>query len=577
MTFRSLGISPVEAELTRALVQIAAGAAPHQIESVHVDIKEEPGRRGPGGAILPGARENERAAEYLAAEMACFANTPDGGAILIGLADDGTRIGTELDPQWLRHRLWQLTEAKLTVSAREVDLAGTRLLALVTHQAIEPIRYRGRLLWRVDHHCVDVDPTTWHAGHLQRTGVDWSAQPSGHQLANARPVALDIARRYLASGDAGIELADAADADLLRRLNLVTGDGRLTNAGSLLFVATPDIAIDYIHRELPGGDSTQRVRGTGPLIEQLHQVEQASRARNRLVHVPAGFAAELRRAIPEGAVREAIVNGVVHRDWLSSLPTTVEHVADHLIVTSPGGFIGGVAPGNIITHPSVPRYRSLAEAVAKLGLCEREGVGVDRMVRDMLVVGREGPIIEELHGPFVRISLLGGDPDPAIFALLAAMTPPGLGRDVDVLLLVDLLIRRGWLDLASAAPVLQRNPAETAAAIARLATARVGGREVVVAVAGTQSDRAPAHRFASAAGEILGDRLESHTTTSGRRRLAVDWARGRGRASSSEIADLTAISVKSAGNLLAGLEAEGHLAPGRPNRRGRGFFYVPAP
>ena len=48
-----------------------------------------------------------------------------------------------------------------------------------------------------------------------------------------------------------------------------------------------------------------------------------------------------------------------------------------LTVTSPGGFIGGITPANIITHPAVPRYRSLAEAMATLRLGEREGIGVD--------------------------------------------------------------------------------------------------------------------------------------------------------------------------------------------------------
>jgi ATP-dependent DNA helicase RecG len=58
--------------------------------------------------------------------MACFANTAGGGAIIVGVADDGARIGTELDHEWPRHRIWELTGRKLTVSARPVDLDGWR-------------------------------------------------------------------------------------------------------------------------------------------------------------------------------------------------------------------------------------------------------------------------------------------------------------------------------------------------------------------------------------------------------------------------------------------------------------------
>jgi hypothetical protein len=61
---------------------------------------------------------------------------------------DGTRIGTDIDPDWLRHRIWELTDRRLTVHVRIVDLDGTRLLVLATHEAIEPIRHEGRIRWR---------------------------------------------------------------------------------------------------------------------------------------------------------------------------------------------------------------------------------------------------------------------------------------------------------------------------------------------------------------------------------------------------------------------------------------------
>src|SRR5699024_4649715 len=134
------------------------------------------------------------------------------------------------------------------------------------------------------------------------------------------------------------------------------------------------------------------------------------------------------------AVREAIVNGVTHRDWLSPLPTTVEHTGDTLTVTSPGGFIGGIGPTNIITHPAVARYQSLAEAMASLRLAEREGVGVDRMVRDMLASGHPEPDISEIPGPYVRVVLVGGDPEVEVLGLLTHLEPT-TRSDVDALLL----------------------------------------------------------------------------------------------------------------------------------------------
>jgi ATP-dependent DNA helicase RecG len=577
MTFDFLGPDPVDRQVNEVMHRLAAGDPPRHIERTQVDVKEEPGRRSPGGSIAAGKSENEEAAQYLAGEMACLANTSGGGAIILGIADDGTRIGTELNPDWLRHRIWELTGRQLTIAAQPVIFEGIRLLVLKTHDAIEPIRYAGRLRWRLDDHCVDIDPTTWHNERLRRTGVDWSAQASGHTLADVSAVALEIARRYLrAAGDASAgDLAAASNEDLLRRLHLVDGAGRLTNAGSLLFVGTPNVGIDYIRRDFPGGDSTNRVRTDRSLMEQIADVEKAAEAANRLVHVPGGFAHAQVRAIPPRALREAIINAAVHRDWLSPQPTTVEYIGDRVTVTSPGGFIGGIHPSNIITHPSVPRYRSLAEAVSSLRLAEREGIGVDRMVSDMLALGHPEPHIEEIPGPSIRVGLVGGDPDEEFLTLLAAIAPPTMSRDVEALLLINHLIHTGWVDVRRAAPVLQRSDTEAHAAIRRLAEGRVDGSPVIIQVRGVPPGDTDAYRLSDEVMARMKGRIDYVDGQAARERLICDWARARGRVSTTEIADITGLSTTHAGTLLSAMEEEGLLLPGRENRRGRGFYYVP--
>jgi ATP-dependent DNA helicase RecG len=578
VTFNFLGPSPLETQIQQVLETLDRGVLPGQVETAQVDIKEERGRRDDRGNILPGGTQNEEAGKHLAGEMACFANTPGGGAIILGVSDRGEFIGTELDHDWLRLRIYELTDRRLTVTVRETRLRGTRILVLITQEAIEPIRFDNRLKWRVRDNCVEIDATTWHTGRLSRIGVDWSAQPSGHNLEQVQAVALETARRYLgergaAGDDAARELAAASDEDLLRRLNLVGGDGRLTNAGSLLFVETPDIGLDYRRRDYPGADSTVRVRRKQSLLQQIWETELAFQAANRLTHVPDGFAHRQVRAIPQRAFREALINGVVHRDWLSPQVTEVEHVGDTVTITSPGGFVGGVGPDNIITHPAVPRYRSLAEAVAALRLSEREGIGVDRMVSDMLALGHSEPEIVEVPGPFVRVSLVGGEADAGIVAFFAAMEPRG--SNIEALLIIQHLRQCGWIDAVHAAPVLQRSLGEARSTLDRAATIRVDARSIIEPLRGTRPDEPPAYRLGDIARERLKGRVPSLETPSGREQAVLTWARTRGRVASTLAADLTGMSVTAASALLGRLEEDGLLRPGRENRRGRGFFYVP--
>ncbi|MCY4621851.1 MAG: putative DNA binding domain-containing protein [bacterium] len=601
MAVRILGSSELESQIRHALDLLDAGHAPSAIETTHVEFKEEPGRRTPTGKVIDGGAHNDGAAEYLASEMACMANTPGGGAIILGVADDGTRIGTHLCPDSLRHRIYELTNRALTISVRVAELDSVRLLVLSTHEAIEPIRVRGRVRWRVDRNCVDIDPSSWIEQRMHRRGFDWSARPSQHTMDDVSLVAVEIARDYLRGGgrQSDTALATATAEDLIRRLNLIDGGGRLNNAGALLFVGTPEIGMEYIRREIPGGDSTNRLpaagrpwsdaygpeygphasrrdRGTGPLLQQIFRLEQASQAANRLIHVAGGFAHRRVHAIPMRALREAVVNGVVHRDWHSPQPTVVEHVGDHLTVTSPGGFIGGVDPANIITHPATPRYRTLAEAMSALRLAEREGIGVDRMITDMLSLGQRPPEFYEIAGPYVRVVMIGGNPDPAVIGYIDAIEPGPMREDVDLQLLLDQLMRRGFVDARSLAPVLQRSETETTAAIDRVCSATSGGEPILSPVRGTPRGHPPAYRLSDHGREKLARRVAWIESPDGRDRLVLDWIQVRGRISSTETADLTGITAAYAGTILTRLADDGHLVGSRPQRVGRGFHYVPA-
>ena len=571
---------PLEVEIGRVLQSLAQGTHGGS-ESRRVDLKEDPGRRSRDGELLPGDPHSERAAQKLAPEVACLANTEGGGALVVGAADDGTLLGTPLDAEWLRSRLYELLDRRLTVTTDVVRINDAhRLVVVRVPTALEPIRWKGKLTWRVSDRCVEVDPTTWHAGRLTRLGFDWSAESSGRPVGDARVAAIERAREYLQeSGDAkAADLASADQNDLLRRLNAVTRDGFLTRAGELVFVGRGEPALDYIRRPRPGADSVVRRRRPGlSLLEELYDIEQAVDVANEVVHVPGGFAVGRRRALPPRAVREAIVNGVAHRDWNSPQPTTVEHVGAKLTVTSPGGFPTGVSPSNIITHPSMPRNRALTDLLAAIRVAEREGIGVDRMYVDMLRAGYPLPVYDETPEPSVRVILLGGRPDIDWVRMLTDVQPPDLEDDLVGLLLVHEAVERGWVDGTSAARVLQRSAAEAGQALQEVREWQLDGVPLLEPVAGLPVGAEPALRPGDALVERLPERWGPRATRDARMALAVDWAAARGRISSTELASLTGAGAREAGAILKTLREDGSLVPSREgDPRGRGFHYLPA-
>lgn len=97
----------LRAEVDAVLDRLASGLLPSAAERGAVDLKEEAGRRGRDGLLLTGEPRNLAAADGLSDEVACMANTPGGGALVVGVEDrTGALLGTALDPEWLRHRIW---------------------------------------------------------------------------------------------------------------------------------------------------------------------------------------------------------------------------------------------------------------------------------------------------------------------------------------------------------------------------------------------------------------------------------------------------------------------------------------
>ncbi|RJT87880.1 hypothetical protein D6T64_12300 [Cryobacterium melibiosiphilum] len=553
------------------------------VERKILDLKEESGRRGPGGQILAGQPTSDAAVDKLAPEVACMANTPGGGALLVGVADDSTIIGTQLDEEWLRGRLYDKLDRRVTVEAYPVEIRGQRILVIVIPEAIEPVRYNHKLNWRVSDRCVEIDASSWHERRRRHLQVDWSSHASTHSAADARAGAVEVARDFLrdSADSSAQELADVPTADLLRRLNAVDGAGMLTNAAALLFVGRAEPGLDYLRRDVAGGDSLARVRRSHrSLLEQLQEVFTTSRAYNPITHVNGGLAQAQVRQIPERALREAIVNGVAHREWAITAPTVVEHVGGLLRVTSPGGFVWGVSPENIINHPSSSRNTALVDLLASLRVAEREGIGIDRMFGDMLRLGYGPPDIAEIDGPSVVTRLIGNHPNTAWIQWLNQLSNPLVRSDLRLLMSVYFAVTNGWLDARVLAPYLQVSEAEATDAITTLVDLTIDGHPVFVEVRGTPAGTPRVMALSEQARTSLTDleRIANiRRSWPTREDIAQAYAAARGRISTTELGDLVGAHATNIGSVLNSLADRGVLEPSRERRRGAGFHYLYVP
>lgn len=458
------------------LAKLGADVLPDDAELKHVDIKEEAGRRGSGGVLLAGQPQNTAAAAQLADEVACFANTPGGGALIIGIENKtGDLLGTALDRDWLRHGIY--TRVDLAPDIEEREVGGVRLLVLYVAAANEPVEdTSGRIRWWVGTNCVAVDRAEWWLHRQTQAGYDRMAAATGRTVVDVSSGAVAAARRYLRHSGSEDHALDTV-ADLLRRLGVLHPDGHLTQAGALLFCPADRTYLSLTVIDVEGGDVVLSPRDFAGLsvLEQLVVVEDRLDSVNTEVTIRGSFAESTVRRLPAAAIREAVLNGLAHRDWMLNEPVTITWVeADSAIqVVSPGGFAGGVTAKTILTQ-RYARHPALADLFRALGLVEKQGLGVDRMYREMVALGHRPPLIVEEDGPRVRTRLVGGRPVIPVMALAGRIEPAVRRRDVRVALIVDDLLRNPFATPERLSGILQRTTEEAAEALETTAECRVG-------------------------------------------------------------------------------------------------------
>jgi ATP-dependent DNA helicase RecG len=156
----------------------------------------------------------------------------------------------------------------------------------------------------------------------------------------------------------------------------------------------------------------------------------------------------------EDTVREAVLNAVTHRDYLDPGRVLVRHEPRELVITSPGGFIAGITPQNILRHESRTRNLTLALAFVKLGLVEQAGVGRRRIFIPTLSYGKRMPVYET-DGASVTLRIFDGSFDERMARLVAKWRRDGRDIDLDGLLILSYLREQAFINTISASELLQ--------------------------------------------------------------------------------------------------------------------------
>lgn len=161
-----------------------------------------------------------------------------------------------------------------------------------------------------------------------------------------------------------------------------------TNAGMIVFAYDsldlfPGFKVQFVQFDGRGleDDVVAEKSFTGNLATLLYELDSFLKGRFTQRPVPVS---ELREQAvydyPPEAVREILMNAILHRDYESSTPVRFYQFSNRIEVQNPGGLYGDASPENF---PSVNAYRNpiIGEAMKVLGYINRFGRGIARARR----------------------------------------------------------------------------------------------------------------------------------------------------------------------------------------------------
>jgi ATP-dependent DNA helicase RecG len=246
------------------------------------------------------------------------------------------------------------------------------------------------------------------------TGPDFSAElcPSAG-LQDLAPAAIALFRERWAKKSRDERKLLWSDAETLTNAELLL-DGQLTYAALILFgtraalgrwLAQAELVFEYrpSNASGPAADREEYREGFFSWQDALwHKIN----LRNAKQSYQDGLFRMDLLTFDEVAVREALLNAVAHRDYRLGGSVFVRQYPQRLEIVSPGGFPPGITPANILDQQN-PRNRRLAEALAKCGLIERSGQGMNLMFESAIRQGKQLPSFAGTATHEVRLTLDG--------------------------------------------------------------------------------------------------------------------------------------------------------------------------
>ncbi len=348
-------------------------------------------------------------------EVSAFSNSK-GGRILIGIKDNKEVIGLQIGKKTLEdlaNYIKTHTDNHVFPKISVEEIEGKKIVVIgVKESGEKPVFFKGRAYMRVGNSAHKLSASEIRK-MAKETGdkIYWDSKPC--ENATLEDIDENKMQWFLreARKQRGLKIPeDVFVVDALKTLNLLK-NGKLTNACMLLFSKEPKFLQSEVKCIRFSGNEPvkpyidfQTIEGN--VFDMVDKAEDfiLRNIRKAIWLVPGQVQREEKYEYPPDALREAIINAVVHRDYESPSKVQVRIFDTSIEVWNPG-----ILPSDITIedlkkeHRSIPRNPLLFKQMFWVKYVEDVGGGTLDMVRQCREWGILEPEFKIVTGAFVVI------------------------------------------------------------------------------------------------------------------------------------------------------------------------------
>ncbi len=336
-------------------------------------------------------------------EVIAFANTR-GGVLYIGVRDDGSVVGVEnADETMLRlnNTIRDSIKPDVTMFVRyeTVIVADRQIVAVTIQKGTDRPYYLGSKGLKPGGVFVRNGTSTDPASDTSIRNMIRETDGDRYEDMRSLEQSLTFVAATEEFAKAGISFEEAKQMTM----GLLSMDGVYSNLGLLLSDQCPATVKAAVFDGVDQSQFQDRRAFEGSLFAQMNRLYEWLSLQNRNRATFSGLYRTDMLDYPEEALREAMLNAFVHRDYSYSASVLVSVYTDRIEFVSVGGLLSGIALEDVMMGLSVCRNPKLAAVFYRLKLIEAYGTGIPKMLRAYADSGLE-PKLEATPNAF-RITL----------------------------------------------------------------------------------------------------------------------------------------------------------------------------